>query len=113
MTFLILARDAEDAEAPQRREEAYEAHIKYMEENILAGKMIYGGALMDEQGQAIGSMIVVNFDTDEQVEAWLDDEPFAILDVWANIEIIPCKTGKAFEAYVHQYWELAHKQQTG
>lgn len=102
MTYIIMAYDAEDDEVLERRMAARKEHFEYMDENIANGTMIYGAALLDDQddNRMIGSMIVVNFDSMDAVEAWLEKEPYVINNVWAEAEAIPCKTGTSFEKYL-------------
>ena len=102
MTYIVMAYDAEDPEALERRMAARKEHFEYMDANIAKGTMIYGAALLDDEddNKMVGSMIVVDFDKFEDVEAWLAEEPYVKHNVWAEAEVIPCKTGKSFEAFL-------------
>jgi len=103
MTFIIQAYDATDADAYNRRLATRDAHFAYMDENIRKGTMIYGAALLDDTDKMIGSMVVVEFATKQEVQDWLAAEPYVTANVWDKITIYPCKTGKSFEKYVVQF----------
>jgi uncharacterized protein len=45
----------------------------------------------------IGSMLIVDFPTLEDVHKWIAIEPYVTGDVWRKIEIKPCRVGPSFE----------------
>ncbi len=48
-----------------------------------------GGALLDPNGQMIGSMMLLDFDDDHQLQEWLAWEPYIQHKVWERIDIKP------------------------
>lgn len=94
MQFVIIARDGQDEAATQRRLDAREAHIchtdRYMQH------MIMGVATLDEQETMNGSVMVVDFPTRADMDAWLAAEPYCTQGVWQDVTIIPCKVGPSF-----------------
>lgn len=97
MQFLILAYDAKDEQALSRRMAAREAHMALIRTSKAAGHARYGAAMLDDTGKMIGSMLVVDYPSRADVDAWLAVEPYITGKVWENISVIPCKTAPAFE----------------
>ena len=97
MHFTILAHDATDDQAYERRLNARQAHMDFMADNIKRGSMLYGAALLDEHGKMKGSIIVTDFPSREAVDNWLAEEPYVKQKVWGDIQILPCQLGTAFE----------------
>lgn len=50
---------------------------------------MYGGALLDDAGKMIGSVIVVDYPSREELDNWLKVEPYVVGDVWQRIDIKP------------------------
>ena len=95
--FVIIAYDATDAGALERRMACREAHTKAMAEMRASGNMLCGLALLDDAGKMIGSNVVVNFPTREDVDKWLEKESYVTGKVWENITIINAKLGDSFK----------------
>ena len=89
MPFIIIAHDETDAEALNRRMEHRPAHLATIKESVEAGKQVFGCAMLGDTGKMKGSVMVMNYDTREEVDAWLAREPFVTGKVWGNVEIIP------------------------
>lgn len=89
MQFVVIAHDGEDLQAPERRTKARPAHIEgavRMKEN---GSMLTGGAILDDDGAMIGSVMFVDFPSRAELDAWLASDPYVTGDVWRRIEIRP------------------------
>lgn len=89
MQFLLLAYDGTDPEAPQRRLNVREEHLQKISLLKKAGKFLFGGAILDDNGKMIGSMIVYDFPDRQSLEEKLKDEPYLIKGVWKKTEIQP------------------------
>ena len=96
MQFLVLARDAKDADAPKRRLDAREAHLAIIAEYKAAGHMKMGAALLDDAGNMIGSCIIAEFDTRDALDVWLAKEPYLLHNVWEDVQITPCMIAPSF-----------------
>lgn len=96
MQYLVIAYDGKDEEAMTRRLAVREQHLKGVEGMFREGKHLYGAAILDEKEKMIGSMMVVNFSTREELDQWLSEEPYVVGDVWKEIEIKPCKVAPTF-----------------
>jgi len=97
MQFLVTAFDGKDSEALERRMAARPAHIDYIKEGVKQGKFIIGGAILDDDGKMIGSMLVVDFPSKEAIESeWLAHEPYVLGNVWQEIDIKPYRVADVF-----------------
>lgn len=94
MQFVIIAHDGADQEAPQRRQKARADHIQNTDQNMQ--HMIMGVATLDDKGGMNGSVMVVDFPTREDLDAWLKSEPYVVQDVWREVTVLPCKVGPSF-----------------
>jgi uncharacterized protein YciI len=94
MQFLLLAYDATDPEALQRRLNVREEHLKKVSGLKREGEFLFGGAILDESGKMIGSMIVYDFPDRRSLEEMLKDEPYFTKEVWEKTEIRPFRLAK-------------------
>ena len=89
MQFLLVAFDGTDAEATDRRMRVREDHLKKISVLRQRGEFKYGGAILDNDGKMIGSMIVYDFHDRQSLDASLQHEPYFTEGVWQKIEIRP------------------------
>ena len=98
MQFLILGYDGSDSGALDRRLAVREAHIALGDQLRDTGNLLYGVAMLDDGGKMCGSMLVADFDSREELDRWLAEEPYVTGKVWERYEVIPCKVGPSFES---------------
>ena len=87
--YILTAMDGTDAGALDRRMTARPLHFVRARELKASGNFITGGAILNEQGQMIGSMMIIQFETEDQLKEWMDTEPYITGKVWQNIEVKP------------------------
>ena len=92
MQFLIIGMDGTDNEAPSRREAVREDHIALGDKLLGSGNMWYGAALLKNDGKMKGSMLMMDFPSEKELQDWLDVEPYVTGKVWQTVEIHKCKT---------------------
>jgi len=92
MQFLIIGLDGTDSEAPARRQAARADHITLGDKLLASGNMWYGAALLDDNGNMKGSMLMMDFPSEKELHEWLDSEPYVTSKVWGKVEIHKCKT---------------------
>ncbi len=92
MQFLVIGKDGTDADAPNRRAKTRQDHIAMDEQLLECGNLWYGAALTGENGETIGSAYMVDFKDKNELNKWLEKEPYKIGDVWKEIKILPCNT---------------------
>ena len=96
MQYLILGHDGTDAEAKNRRTAARPAHIALGDKLVSEGKLLFGTAILDDEGSMIGSMLVGEFENRSELDQWLEIEPYVTGKVWERIEVRPCRVGPSF-----------------
>ena len=94
MQFLVIARDGHDA--LKRRLALREEHLAVANRLRASGNLLYGVAMLDDAGQPSGSMEVVKFESRAELNRWLEQEPFVTGQVWAEVEVQPCRVGPMF-----------------
>ncbi len=89
--FLLRGLDGTDENASERRKFARPAHL----ENIIPLKKsenyILGGAILNDDGDMIGSLMIFQFETQSDFDSYLKTEPYVVHKVWDKIEISPFK----------------------
>ena len=89
MQFLVVALDGKDEGAPARRQAVRESHLAGVMKLKEAGNMLTGGAILDNDGKMIGSACVVEFESRDDLDLWLDNDPYVVGDVWRDITVMP------------------------
>lgn len=89
MQFVILGYDANDADALNRRMSVRENHLKLAKGNFNSGKLLFAAGLLNEQGQMIGSNMVMEFDSETELNDYLNNEPYVKGSVWQEIKVFP------------------------
>jgi len=92
MQFLVLARDGTDEGALERRQKTRPSHLESIGPLVDAGNVLVGGAILSEGGEMIGSMLLVDFPSREDLDAWLTRDPYVRDEVWKEIEVQPFRT---------------------
>ncbi|MDP4126245.1 MAG: YciI family protein [Bacillota bacterium] len=96
MQYIVTAYDGTDEKALERRLAVREEHLKSVERRFKAREHLYGGAILDDVGKMIGSMMVVDYNSREELDNWLKVEPYVVGDVWQKIDIQSCKIAPIF-----------------
>jgi uncharacterized protein len=87
--YVIIAQDGTDDEALNRRMKVREGHLagaKKLKEN---DNFVIGGAMLNDAGNMAGSVMIVQFETEEDFQHWYDSEPYITNGVWQKIEVKP------------------------
>lgn len=100
MQFLIIAHDGRDNEALNRRLRVRDEHIALGNDMVRSGQALFGVAILDEDGEMIGSMTVVEFPSRAELDEYLKMEPYVVGDVWQEITVLPCRVGPSYAARV-------------
>jgi uncharacterized protein len=94
MQFLLIAYDGTDIEALGRRMRVREDHLEKISHLKQRGEFKCGGAILDDNGQMIGSMIVYDFPDRLALDASLQEEPYLTEGVWQKVDIMPFRLAK-------------------
>ncbi len=104
MQFVVIGLDGTDTDAPDRRSKARQAHIDMGEALRQSGNMWYGSALLHDNGTMKGSMILVDFSSEAELQDWLDNEPYVIGDVWRQVTVHKSNTREPWQFNRPQEW---------
>ena len=91
MEFLIIAHDGTDEGAAERRQKVREEHLAHARRMKKLGHIVEGGALLDPEGNMIGSTLYARFETLEDLNRYLGNDPYTTSGVWLRTEIYPIK----------------------
>jgi len=92
--YLIIAQDGKDENALNRRKEIRPLHLagaKKLKEN---NNFVIGGAMLDNDANMRGSIMIVQFETKEDFQKWYDNEPYITGGVWKEIEVKPFRVAE-------------------
>ena len=95
MLYAIISKDV--ADSLPKRKVARPDHIARLEQMQAQGKVIIGGPLPavddEDPGEAgfTGSLLVVEFDSLEEAEAWAQEDPYVKAGVYASSIVKPFK----------------------
>lgn len=89
--YIVTGYDYTDEGALERRMNVRQQHLDGTVQLRASGNYILGGAILDDAGRMIGSAMVMQFDTDEQLEQWKQTEPYIIHKIWKTVDIRPFK----------------------
>jgi uncharacterized protein len=89
--YLILAQDYIGPDALSHRMSVRPRHLEFMKSFKDAGKYIVGGARLNAHDQMAGSMVVLDFEDQAEIEAYVSAEPYIQEKVWEHYSIEPFK----------------------
>ena len=92
MQFLVVATDGTDEAALERRRRTRPTHLESIGPLVDAGNVLVGGAILDQDGEMIGSMLLLDFPHRDDLDAWLARDPYVTDGVWREIEVHPFRT---------------------
>lgn len=96
MQFAIIAHDGDDGEALDRRMAVRDQHVALSDQLLSSGNGLFGGAILDDSGRMVGTIKIVQFDTEDAFQRYMDSEPFVTGGVWKNIQVLPFKMGPSY-----------------
>lgn len=89
MIQIVIARDGADPEAKARRATVRPTHLERIRPLVEAGNIMVGGAILDDEGDMVGSVLLTDFESREAFDAWIDNDPYVTGGVWKDIEVRP------------------------
>ena len=87
--FVVMAWDGDDPDAKERRAAVRPVHLENIQPFVDDGHVLVGGAMLDDQGDMIGSTLVVEFDSRADLDAWITADPYVTGGVWDQVEVHP------------------------
>ncbi len=89
--YLITGYDFTDTDAHKRRMDVRPHHLDSLRDLKFRGNYILGGAILNDNGDMIGSVMVMQFESEEELEAWKKGEPYITQGVWETVDVKPFK----------------------
>lgn len=84
MPYVIVGRDAVDSATPRR--EYIAEHLEFVERSI--DRILVAGPLRDPAtGANVGSLYVLDVDTEAEARALLESDPYYRAGVWATVSV--------------------------
>jgi uncharacterized protein YciI len=94
MQFLLIAYDGTDTDAESRRLRVRQEHLDKIRNLKRKGECLLGGAILNDEGKMIGSMILYEFPDRTALDERLKEEVYITGGVWRKIEIKPFRLAK-------------------
>lgn len=82
MLIALIARDKPGA--LQTRMDNRAAHLAYIEET---GVVAQAGPFLDDDGQMIGSLVILDVDDMDAAKVWAANDPYARAGLFADVEL--------------------------
>ena len=95
MLYMIYSEDVENS--LEKRMSVREHHIARLKDMQQQGRLIIAGPCpaidSEDPGQSgfTGSLLVLEFDSLEQAQAWADEDPYIAAGVYKNVTVKPYK----------------------
>lgn len=89
MLYLVIAKDALDPEAPQRRQRVRSEHITDLTPLADDGTVKIAGAILTDEGAPVGSAMVMEATSEADLRHLLAGDVYAREGVWSTFEIYP------------------------
>ncbi len=83
--YVVWCLDHEGPEPAQLREDLAQAHFAHIETAM--DKILIAGPLKNEDGIAIGSMLVFNVESEAEARELLAQDPYAGAKIWKTVEV--------------------------
>lgn len=83
MQFIIKAYDGENK--LDKRMEVRPRHLEGMDK--LGDHLICAGGLLDDEGKMKGSALILDFESREELDEYLKNEPYILENVWEKVEV--------------------------
>jgi len=85
MQFVVNAHDGKNM--LEKRMEVRPRHLENMTRN--KEHVVCAGGILNEAGKPIGSVLVLDFESRDQLDAYLAGEPYIIEKVWEDVKVEP------------------------
>ena len=92
--YILYGWDGLDGKALERRMAARPGHLINAARLKQHGNFIIGGAILDEKDKMIGSTMIMQFETENELQDWLQTEPYIAAGVWARYELRPFRVAQ-------------------
>lgn len=92
--YLVTGYDYQDEAALDRRMAARPQHLEGVRKLKAAGNYVIGGAVLSEEGRMIGSTMIIQFESLEELNSWRAAEVYINGKVWEKVNIQPFRVAE-------------------
>ncbi len=92
--YLVTGYDFTDEGAIDRRLKIRPLHIENIKTLKAANNYVIGGAMLNEEGNMIGSTMILQFENKQDLENWKSNEPYILEHIWEKVEIKPFRVAQ-------------------
>ncbi len=85
MPVTVILWDGPDA--PRLRQQHLAAHLSYAER--VADRLLVGGPFKRPDGGFVGSLLVMDVETEDEARAILEKDPYFLAGVWTDVRMEP------------------------
>jgi uncharacterized protein len=89
MMYIVIAKDGTDSEAPARRQKVRTEHLEKVQSSVDSGFLLLGGALLNKEGGMMGSAMLLEATSEEEVWTFLKNDIYSQGNVWQHFEVYP------------------------
>lgn len=97
MNFLVTGYDYKDKEALERRMAVRELHMDNIVSMKEKGEILYAAAMLNNDGDMCGSTLILELESRQAAEAYVENEAYVKGKVWEKVEIVECKVPPLFK----------------
>ena len=83
--YVLVARDLPGL---KRRQQVRPAHLEHMDGLEAAGRVRYGGPLLNKDREMVGSLIILEAENLEEAKATYGRDPYVTQDVFDHYDVI-------------------------
>lgn len=87
MLFAAICLDKPDHY--ELRASTRSAHLAFLDQNAAHVKI--GGPFLDAEGKPVGSLLILDCDSEAQARALIERDPYAIAGLFASVDLKPWK----------------------
>ncbi len=97
MNFIVTGYDYTDDKALERRMNAREAHMAGIVAMKKKGEILSAAAMLNDKEDMCGSTIFLEMDSREDVDKYIENEPYIKSKVWEKVTVVACKIPPLFK----------------
>jgi uncharacterized protein YciI len=92
--YIVTGYDYTDGGALERRMNIRPHHLDGAKSLKESGNYVLGGAILNDEGKMIGSVMVLQFESEEGLDAWKQSEPYITQKIWETVDVKPFKVAQ-------------------
>jgi uncharacterized protein YciI len=85
--YAIIANDATDAQALERRTAARTEHLENVKKLKASNNFIKAAAMLNQNGEMCGSIMLMQFENRADFDQYLASEAYVTQNVWGEIKV--------------------------